>query len=467
MAAFEADKFRDECGIFGIRRMDGQTAAPFVYYGLYALQHRGQESCGIVANRSGVLEQRRGMGLVSEVFTSRELAAIEGEMAIGHVRYSTCGESNINNAQPFMANAKEGKIAIAHNGNLVNASALREMLIDDGVVFVGESDTEVILNFIARNSRSGVIESIKRVSQVISGAYSLVLTVGNKLIGCRDPRGIRPLCLGKGDGFYVLASESCALDAVSAAFVRDVEPGEIVYIDEEGVHSESMPNRTAKKPCIFEHVYFARPDSVIDGISVYEARRVAGTLLAKKDRGLARDIVIGVPDSGVSAAIGYAEESGIPYGVGLIKNRYIGRTFIQPLQSMRDESVKLKLNPLKDTIAGKRVVLVDDSIVRGTTSKKIVDLLRWAGAAEVHFRVSSPPTAYPCHFGIDTPFRKDLIAASLTVEEICFEIGADSLAYLTLEELTQTVEGDPDFCKGCFDGIYPLEVPNYGEEGDL
>jgi amidophosphoribosyltransferase len=321
----------------------------------------------------------------------------------------------------------------------------------------------VILNLMARNNRKGIVEAIKLVSQIIKGAYSLVMTVGDKLIGVRDPHGIRPLCLGVTDECYVLASESCALDSIGAQFVRDVEPGEIVFIDSDGLHFERLPNRTAKRPCIFEHVYFARPDSVIDGISVYDSRRIAGMLLAEKDEDLDADIVIGMPDSGVSAAIGYSSRSGVPYGVGLIKNRYIGRSFIQPLQEMREESVKLKLNPLRETIQGKRVVLVDDSIVRGTTSKKIVDMLRSAGASEVHFRVASPPITFPCHFGIDTPFRRDLIAANMSIESIRVQIGADSLEYITLDDLTQTVRGDPDFCRGCFDGVYPLEVPS--EEG--
>ena len=460
----EQDKFRDECGIFGMYRYNEIPAAPFAYYGLFALQHRGQESCGIVINDGKNLQQLRGMGLVSDVFTSGELAQMSGSIAIGHVRYATTGSSSINNAQPFMANSRDGQIAIGHNGNLVNAEALREMLSDEGVVFSSESDTEVIVDLIARNSRNGIIDAIKRVSQVIRGAYSLVMTVGDMLIGIRDPLGIRPLCLGRNDDCWVLSSESCALDAVGAEFVRDVHPGEIIIISKEGLRSEMMPYKAPKKPCIFEHIYFARPDSIIDGLSVYEVRRIAGALLAKKDTDLKADIVIGVPDSGNSAAIGYAQQSGVPYGVGLIKNRYIGRTFIQPLQSMREESVKLKLNPLKETIQGKSVVLVDDSIVRGTTSKQIVDMLRGAGAAQVHFRVSSPTVLYPCHFGIDTPFRKDLIAANMSVEEIRETIGADTLEFLTLGELTETVGGDPLFCRGCFDGVYPIEVPITNEE---
>jgi amidophosphoribosyltransferase len=455
------DKFRDECGIFGIYRYDDIPSGPYVYYGLFALQHRGQESAGIVINNGGKLEQKKDLGLVSEIFTTKALTKIEGNIAIGHVRYSTTGASDINNAQPFMVNSRDGHIALGHNGNLVNANALRDMLIDDGVILYSESDTEVILNLLARNNKNGIVESMKRVSQLIRGAYSLIITVEDKLIGVRDPMAIRPLILGKIDdtAAYVLASESCALDSVGARIIRDIEPGEIVVVDREGVHSYMMPNHTAKRPCVFEYVYFARPDSIIDNISAYESRRIAGTILAKNDEGMDADIVIGVPDSGISAAIGYAEGALIPYGIGLIKNRYIGRSFIQPNQAMREETVKLKLNPLKETIEGKRVVLVDDSIVRGTTSKKIVDLLRWAGASEVHFRVSSPPTTYPCHFGIDTPFRKDLIAANKDVDEIREMIGADSLKYLSLDELTQTVGGDLNFCRGCFDGNYPIEVP--------
>lgn len=451
------DKFKDECGVFGIHRVNDVPAAPYVYFGLYALQHRGQESCGIVVNKAGALEQIRGMGLVSEVFTSESLSKIKGRIAIGHVRYSTAGESNINNAQPLMVNCKDGQVAIAHNGNLINACDLRDKLSDDGVVFLTNSDTEVIINLIARNYQKGIVEAIKKVSTIIKGSYALVITVADKLIGVRDPLGIRPLCLGKTKNSYVLASESCALDAVGGTFIRDIEPGEIVVIDAKGVHSEAMQGCTAKRPCVFEYIYFARPDSVIDGISVYDSRRIAGNMLAKDDD-IEADIVIGMPDSGVSAAIGYSEVSKIPYGVGLVKNRYVGRSFILPNQAMREEAVKLKLNPLKETIIGKRVVLIDDSIVRGTTSKKIVAMLRSAGAAEVHFRVSSPPTLYACHFGIDTPDRKELIAANLSIDEVRDYIGADSLKFLSMPDLIETVGGDKEFCMGCFDGCYPMDV---------
>ena len=458
-----SDKFRDACGVFGIYRLDESHAAPYVYFGLYALQHRGQESCGIVINDDGILEQKRGMGLVSEIFTSEQLSNIRGTIAIGHARYSTAGESNINNAQPLLVNCRDGQIALAHNGNLVNVKDLRNQLIDEGVVFLTDNDTEVIVNLIARNYQKGIVEAIKKVASIIRGSYALIMTVGDKLIGVRDPYGIRPLCLGKTQNSYVLASETCALDAVGATFVRDIEPGEIITIDKEGIHSESMRNGAQKLPCIFEYVYFARPDSVIDGISVYNSRRIAGNILAQNDD-VEADIVIGVPDSGVSAAIGYAEVSGIPYGVGLIKNRYVGRSFIQPLQTMREEAVMLKLNPLKETINGKRVILIDDSIVRGTTSRKIVDMLRWAGATEVHFRVSSPPTAYPCYFGIDTPNREELIASRSTIEEIREVIGADSLKYLTTDDLIKTVGGDPHFCMGCFNGEYPVSVQSTENE---
>lgn len=464
--AIENDRFHDECGVVGVYQQTDEPAAPYVYYALYALQHRGQESAGIVTNVNGALSQHRGMGLVSDVFTSKAAHEMPGRLAIGHVRYSTAGASNIINAQPQMVNCRDGQIAIAHNGNLVNAKALRDIIIEQGGVFSTDTDTEVILNLIARNYSQGIVEAIKRVSQVIRGAYALVFTVGNKLIGVRDPMAIRPLCLGKLDHGYILASESCALDAVGASFIRDIEAGEIIVIDENGINSEMMPNKAKRKPCIFEYVYFARPDSVIDGLSVYNSRRIAGQLLAAhdKDEPINADIVIGVPDSGTSAAIGYAEESGVPFGIGLIKNRYVGRSFIQPLQSMREEAVMLKLNPLKETIMGKRVVLVDDSIVRGTTSKRIVEILRWAGAKEVHFRVSCPPTLYPCHFGVDTPFRKDLIAANYTIDEIREKIGADSLKYLTMNELFESVGGSKNFCAGCFDGDYPIEVPMEDEE---
>lgn len=459
MFVFE-DKLKEECGLIGVYRTRGDSSE-YVYYGLHALQHRGQESAGIAGNENGVITQYKGMGLVGDVFKECDLAEIKGNIAIGHVRYSTCGDSDVKNAQPLVANCKDGQIALAHNGNLVNAEALKGMLQDEGVMFMTNTDTEVIMNLLARNYKIGLMESLKRISQVIRGAYSLVITVGGKLIGMKDPYALRPLCIGKLEDGYVFASESCALDALGAELVREVEPGEIV-IAENNELTSYKPDRWIKpQRCIFELIYFARPDSEMEGVSVYESRHRAGMRLAAADRDDTQaDVVIGVPDSGIPAAIGYAVGSGVPYGVGLIKNKYIGRTFIQPVQSMREESVRIKLNALAANVRGKSVVLIDDSIVRGTTSKRIVDLLKKAGAKQVHFRVSSPPILYSCFFGIDTPSRKNLIAATLPIDDIRQHIGADSLKYLTFESMKDCVfDFDKGFCTGCFDGNYPMEIP--------
>jgi amidophosphoribosyltransferase len=399
------------------------------------------------------------MGLVSEIFRGDSISNLEGNIGIGHVRYSTTGESHIENAQPLVVNYKNNQIALAHNGNLVNARALREMLEDNGVVFQTTIDSEVIVNLIARGLKNGIVESIKRMVEIIKGAYALVITTEDKLIGIRDPHGLRPLCLGKTkNGGYVLSSESCGLDAIGAKLIRDIDPGEIVIIDQNGVKSYSQNNWVKKRLCIFELIYFARPDSVIDGISVYLSRHNAGKILAAESM-VNADVVIGVPDSGIPAAIGFAEASGIPFGIGLIKNKYTGRTFIQPSQKLREEGVRLKLNALKENVQGKRVVIVDDSIVRGTTSKHLVELLREAGATEVHFRVSSPPVSHTCHFGIDTPYRKHLVGAMKTVEEIREMIGADTLAFISVEGLVESVGGGTTYCRACFDGDYPMEVP--------
>ena len=459
---YQLDKFKDECGVMGVLQDTPENTAAYVYLGLYALQHRGQESCGIAVNNDTEITQHRGMGLVGDVFTSEELKKQKGEIAIGHVRYSTAGDSDIKNAQPLTVNCKDWQIALAHNGNLVNADAIKNMLQDEGVIFMTSSDTEVIANLIARNYKFGIVETLKRVGQIVKGAYALVLTMGDMLIGVRDPYGLRPLCLGKlENGGYALASESCALDAIGATLVRDIEPGEIIVISDKHIESYKIENWAKPRRCIFELVYFARPDSVLDGDEVHESRAMAGKLLAKADKGkINADVVMAVPDSGVSAAIGYAEESGIPYGVGLIKNRYIGRTFIQPTQAMREEGVDIKLNILKSNVKDKSVVLIDDSIVRGTTSKRIVDKLRKAGAREIHFRVASPPTSYSCFFGIDTPNRDKLISSKLSLDEIKEFIGADSLYYLTIDELKQTVKDfDKGYCMACFNGDYPMEVP--------
>ncbi|WP_373482015.1 amidophosphoribosyltransferase [Acetobacterium sp.] len=453
------DKFRDECGIMGAYlKSKENNCSSYIYYGLYALQHRGQESAGISVNKDGKILTHKETGLVSDAFKGNVLKQLKGNIGIGHVRYSTSGEDGVTNAQPLTVNHSVGQIALAHNGNLINDSALRNMLEDSGVVFQTTIDTEVMVNILARSLRHGMIEAIQRMVEIIKGAYALVITVGDKLVGVRDPYGLRPLCIGKKDEDFFLASESCALDAIGAELVRDVEPGEIVVIDENGLTSYGQNNWVKKKACIFELIYFARPDSVMDETSVYAARHKAGEILAKESP-VEADVVIGVPDSGIGAAIGYAEASGIPYGVGLIKNKYIGRTFIQPNQKLREEGVRIKLNPLKETIKDKRVIIIDDSIVRGTTSKRLVEILKQAGAKEVHFRVTSPPVAHTCHFGIDTPRRKYLIGAKKTVEEIREILGADSLAYISLDGLTESVGGKTTFCRACFDGEYPMEVP--------
>ena len=457
------DRMEEYCGVFGIYDVKGgaQDAAQAAYYGLYALQHRGQESGGIAVSDGREIRQYRNLGLIPEVFDEETLAQLRGHIAIGHVRYSTFGDKNVVNAQPLVARCKIGTLALAHNGNLVNAASLRRRLEDAGAIFQTSVDTEVILNLIARMSARGLDEAIVRMMQTVRGSYALVLLTERALIGIRDPYGIRPLCLGRLGESYVLASESCALDAVGAEFVRDVRPGEVVVIDENGLRSFHVPAPLQSRLCVFEFVYFARPDSVIDGVSVYAARKAAGRRLAMGDD-VQADMVIGVPDSALPAAIGYAEQSGIPYGEGLAKNRYVGRTFIQPNQGMREIGVRTKLNALARNVRGKRLVLVDDSIVRGTTSRKIVEMLRTAGAREVHMRISSPPVLNPCYFGIDIATSEELIGHGRSVEGICASIGADSLRFLPESELLKTVEGSGcGFCTGCFDGSYPV---NPGDE---
>lgn len=455
---FEEDKFKDECGVFGIFSKENLDVSSIAYYGLYALQHRGQESAGIVVSDGKELNGHKNMGLVSDIFSQKVLEELKGISAIGHVRYSTTGASHVNNAQPIIGKYKLGSIAIAHNGNLVNADIIRELLEDCGCVFQTSIDTEVILNLIARGGKKGIEKAAVDAIQAIKGSYAIVILTQDKLIGVRDPNGIRPLCIGKINDSYILSSESCALDSVGADFVRDVEPGEIVIIDEEGIRSVNFAERTKCETCAFEYIYFARPDSTIDGINVYESRVRTGKKLFEESPAEA-DIVIGVPDSGVAAAVGYAAASGIPYGIGFIKNKYVGRTFITPSQEMRERAVSVKLNPLKVNVKGKRVVIVDDSIVRGTTSRRLVETLRKAGAKEVHFRVSSPIVKYPCYFGIDTPYRSELIGANSTVEEIRQEIGAESLGYISMEGLIQSLEENKGFCLGCFSGVYPVSAP--------
>ncbi len=460
------DKFNEECGVFGIFDNDGHDVARLTYYGLYALQHRGQESAGMAVNDDGTILYHKDMGLVNEIFNDVVINHLKGKMAIGHTRYSTTGASLRENAQPMVIKYRNGQLALAHNGNLVNASEIRTRLEDTGTIFQSTIDSEVILNLIARYRISSETfeDALVKVVNEIRGSYALVILTPKRLIGVRDPLGIRPLCIGKLENSYVLTSESCALDAVGAEFVRDVNPGELVLIDENGITSIQTEAPEQKKLCIFEFIYFARPDSIMDGASVHRARMEAGRRLAI-EHPVDADLVIGVPDSGLTAALGYSIQSGILYGEGLLKNRYIGRTFIQPDQGQRETGVRIKLNPIRDAIEGKRVVMIDDSIVRGTTSRRIVQTLKAAGAKEVHMRVSSPPIKYPCYFGIDTPSRQQLVASSKSVEEIRELVSADSLGFLSLEGLLQTPVGSCcGFCDACFEGNYPMEVPVEGSK---
>lgn len=460
------DRFKEECGVFGIISNEKHNVSSITYYGLYALQHRGQESAGIVVSDGRELIGHKDMGLVSDVFNRETLESLKGISAIGHVRYSTAGESTINNAQPIISKFKLGTIAIAHNGNLVNTDVIKELLEDTGVIFQTTIDSEVILNLIARGAKKGIERAVVDALQAIKGSYAIVMLTADKLIGVRDPNGLRPLCIGKLDESYILCSESCALDAVGADFVRDVQPGEIVIIDGNGLKSINFAEKTKCETCAFEYIYFARPDSIIDGINVYSSRVAAGERLYDECP-IEADVVIGVPDSGVAAAVGFAKASGIPYGIGLIKNKYVGRTFIAPSQEAREKAVKVKLNVLKVNVKGKRVVIIDDSIVRGTTSRRLVEMLREAGAKEVHFRVASPMVADPCYFGIDTPHRRELLASMADVERIREQIGSDSLGYLSIEGLLKALGGENGFCLGCFNGIYPISAPIEKEKNSL
>lgn len=450
------------CGVFGI--FDHPEAANLTYLGLHALQHRGQESAGVVSNDGGTLHGVRAMGHARKIFTREQLDRLPGPLAIGHVRYTTAGGSLARNIQPLWAQYRSGSIAIAHNGNLVNEDALRAELEGDGAIFGSMSDTEVILQLMARSGQRGIVEQLADALGRVQGAYSIVLTTEDKLIAVRDPHGFRPLVLGRlsqSPQTWVVASETCAFDLIEAERVRDVEPGEIVVIDKHGVRSERLPT-APRRFCVFEHVYFARPDSVLDGQSVYEARVAMGKQLAVEHPAEA-DVVIPVPDSGVVAALGYAAQSGIEFQMGLIRNHYVGRTFIEPSDSIRHFGVKLKLNAVPQMLRGRRVVVVDDSIVRGTTSGKIVKLLRAAGAKEIHVRISSPPVSGPCHYGIDTPDRDALIAAQHSPEEIGRIIGADSIGYLSPEGLREAARPDSSasgggqaLCEACFTGEYPI-----------
>lgn len=458
------DKFHEECGVFGIYSHSDNVALN-TYWGLYALQHRGQESAGIAVSNGENMDIMRGMGLVNEVFR-QGLPELNGHIAIGHVRYSTTGSSLLTNTQPLLASYAGGQISLSHNGNLTNARELRADLEAKGSVFQTSIDSEVIVNLIARSGKKTVEEKIAESLACIQGAYCLAIMTEKKLIGIRDPHGFRPLCLGKLHDGWILASESCALDTVGAQFVRDVLPGEMVVIDENGVSSQMFSPERRKSPCVFEYIYFARPDSVIDGQSVYQARFNMGRQLARES-GFTADIVISVPDSGTPAAVGFSYESGIPFVEGLMKNRYIGRTFIQPDQTKRALGVRIKLNAVKSVVSGKSVIMIDDSIVRGTTSGKIVRMLKDAGATAVHMCVSSPPIGYPCYYGIDTSVRKELIAASKSVEEIRQFIKADSLYYLSLDGLKQSISNlNPDnLCYACFNCDYPAATPDAGASG--
>ena len=463
------DKFHDECGVFGIYNKNNWNTAEMTYFGLYALQHRGQESAGIAINDNGTIIYHKEMGMVSEVFDEVIINHLHGQMAIGHVRSAMSGENQKENTQPLVLKYTKGNMALAHNGSLVNAAKIRNDLEEKGFLFQSYSDAEVIAALLSKERirHHSIEESLVEVMKQIKGAYSLLVMTPHKLIAARDPLGMRPLCIGKKDDSYVFSSETAALETIGANFVRDVKPGEIVVVNEEGITSIQTEAPKESKMCIFEFVYFARPDSIIDGADVYEARLEAGKILAR-EHPVDADLVIGVPDSGLTAALGYAMESGIPYGDGLMKNRYIGRTFIRPSQEMREQAVRLKLNPLKSQVDGKRIIMIDDSIVRGTTSKRIVKMLKEVGAKEVHIRVSSPPVYYPCYFGIDTPHKENLIANHYSIEEIAELIGADSLAFLSIEGLKKTPIGAKcGFCTACFDGNYPINVDKEEKEYGL
>jgi len=456
------DRPEEACGIVGVYSNQADfKAALMAYLGMYALQHRGQESAGIVVSDGQRLSFHKGMGLVSNVFNHELLEGLSGRMGIGHVRYSTTGSSLLANAQPLVARCSKGMISVAHNGNLTNTEELRQDLEEAGSVFQTTTDTEVIINLIARHSKDDLPGAILKATEILTGSFALVVMTKDMLCGLRDPYGFRPLCLGKLDEAYILASESCAFSSIGARFIRDLNPGELVVIDQNGVQSYHLPQVAKQALCVFEYIYFARPDSNIDGLNVHLARKAMGRELAHQFTGTA-DVVIPVPDTGVSTAIGFSEASGIPYDIGLIKNPYVGRTFIQPNQSQRDLGVRIKLNPVESVIKGKRVVIIDDTIVRGTTSGKIIHLLREAGAKEVHMCISAPPITHPCYYGIDTSVRKELIAAAHQVEEIRNYIGADSLCYLTLEGLLRAVQPKNELCVACFNGCYPVRIPEEG-----
>lgn len=450
------DRFHDECGVFGI--FGHPEAANLTYLGLYSLQHRGQESSGIVSSDGKKLYSHKGMGLVADVFTSPDIAKLHGNSAIGHVRYSTAGESHIKNAQPFVVEYSRGGIALAHNGNLVNAAILRAEFEAYGSIFQSSMDTEIIVHLIASSKESSLVDRIIYALKRVKGSYSLLFLTEDVMIAARDPHGFRPLSLGRLKNSWIVASETCAFDLIEADFIRDIDPGEIVIIDKNGVTSIKPFQPGKYAPCVFEFIYFARPDSKIFGANVHAVRKRLGARLAR-EHPVDADIVIPVPDSGVPASIGYAEESGIPFDKGIVRNHYVGRTFIEPKDAIRHFGVKIKLNAIKDILKGKRVIVIDDSIVRGTTSRKIIKMIRSAGAKEVHMRISSPPTICPCYYGIDTPRREELIASTQTVDDINEFITSDTLGYLSVEGLYKAVEeAGGSFCDACFTGKYPVDA---------
>ncbi len=450
------DKLHEECGVVGV--YGHPEAANLVYLGLYALQHRGQESAGIVASDHSKMHIELGMGLVADVFNTERILKLPGPLAIGHNRYSTAGKSELVNAQPCMINYSAGSLALAHNGNLVNAQTIRKELGTKGAIFQSTNDSEVIVHLMAKSKAETFVDRAAEALRQVSGAYSLVLMTEKELLAARDPQGFRPLCLGKLDGAYIIASETCVMDLIEAEFIREVEPGELILINDQGIHSFFPFKKVEPKHCVFEHIYFARPDSYIFGEHVYSARKNMGRAMAQESP-VDVDLIVPVPDSGVVSAMGFSEESGIPFEMGLIRNHYVGRTFIEPQSQIRHFGVKLKLNAVKTVIQGKRIAIIDDSIVRGTTSRKIVKMLRDAGAKEVHIRISAPPILHPCFYGIDTPTKEELIAHKYSLEETRQYLAADSLAYLSIEKMLNVLEnGKKKFCSACFDGNYPVPI---------
>ena len=458
----DKDKFHEECGVVAV--YGHPEAANLAYLGLYALQHRGQESAGITSTDNGQMYREVGMGLVADIFSTKRIKRLPGQMALGHNRYSTAGESKIMNAQPCLINYAKGSLALAHNGNLVNANMIREALVEEGAIFQSTNDSEVIVHLIAHSHCETFVERVVEALLAVNGAYSLALMTEKEIVAARDPYGFRPLCLGKLEGAYIVASESCVMDLIEAEFIREVEPGEVLLINENGLSSFFPFRRMEPRRCIFEHIYFARPDSFLFGEHVYGVRKQMGMALARQAP-VEADIVVPVPDSGNISALGYSEESGIPYEMGLIRNHYVGRTFIEPKSQIRHFGVRVKLNAVKQILEGKRVIVIDDSIVRGTTSRKIVKMVREAGAKEVHVRISSPPTLYPCYYGIDTPNREELIASKHTVEETRRYITADTLEYFDLQNMMETINGEKSsYCAACFDGNYPVPIDGKGPQ---